>query len=827
MGIGNAIQRLIDPVDPRVTTWLGRELPRLVGDGVITPEQATVIARRYGLPDGSSQPSQQMPDAETGGASSGQPVEVPETAVDGAPSTAAPGVAQARPAGAPFLAEHAITIVLYLGAFLVVSAVATFLALSWGDLGGVTKLASLLLVDAGFLIVARLCLPRATVRPAGRTFLAIGALLVPADVAAAYAFLFADGPLPSAAFWLIGAVLAGGFYGLLSVRLASRAYGALATLALPVAGGSLASLARLDDSAVPLLAALSTGAAVIAARHRPELALAVATRATGCMLLATVSLAALIATFDATKSDVAGPLALVVAFAALALEATRSERSLRLTGVLALVLGPCIALAVGFGANRYPLVGAAVACMSIAAAIGIQPLRPGLPGRPGRLVWDSAALVLALLLPFAAWDRDGVSLALAFFATLVAAFVAWSRRSNLPLYAATLLATLAYVKLLALAGSPDNSVWRLGAALWPLGLIWVALGTARPRQCGGPSWLAALVTLVAATALTESQPGWQVAIGVSAALASLVVAWRSAVTPIVLLSVPWLLLVDDRLAGLAGLPSPYRLMALGIGAWLLVAVSCVARRPSINNDEPAGADRPDLKRLPGWTWATAARIGAVTVAAIGPLLLVERAGERDRWLEAAALAWLNLAAMLAVVAALTRSRDTGLAAALTFVPALLAGIGRLHPGDAQAYALPAGSYLLLVGWLARRDRRPPRALVALVIAGLGALTPIGTSLFQSFDDAQTRYAILALVESLALTAGGFALRWRVLVVVGVAGTVGVVLRQLVDIVLLLPGWAILGGAGLLLLAFAFGLLLARARLTAAGRAAADRWSGWD
>src|SRR3712207_8662498 len=66
-----------------------------------------------------------------------------------------------------------------------------------------------------------LFLSRPSVRPAGRTFLALGAILVPANVAAAYTFLLADGPLPQALFWLVGAALSGGLQDRKSTRLNS------------------------------------------------------------------------------------------------------------------------------------------------------------------------------------------------------------------------------------------------------------------------------------------------------------------------------------------------------------------------------------------------------------------------------------------------------------------------------------------------------------------------------------------------------------------------------------------------------------------------------
>ena len=103
---------------------------------------------------------------------------------------------------------------------------------------------------------------------------------------------------------------------------------------------------------------------------------------------------------------------------------------------------------------------------------------------------------------------------------------------------------------------------------------------------------------------------------------------------------------------------------------------------------------------------------------------------------------------------------------------------------------------------------------------------LGISVIQSLDDNRFRYVTLALLESLVVGGVGIGVRWRALVVGGVAGVVVVAVRQLFDALSALPGWAILGGTGLLLLGLAVVLLLARARLATAGRAAAERWSSW-
>ena len=232
--------------------------------------------------------------------------------------------AGSRPgASSPFFADHAISIVLYLGAFLVVTSVAIFLAYSWGDIDGGTKLGLLVAINAAFLGVAALCLRYPAVWLTGRTFLAIGALLVPANVGAAYILVFEKGPWPAAVFWLLGAVLSGGFHALLSVRLGSRAYGALATLAVPVAADALVWLVAPDTGWLGPPAALALVATLASTRLRESSPLAQAARFVSVFLL---PLAALIAlpTLDASGATAyAAPVALVLVSAGLAWEATR------------------------------------------------------------------------------------------------------------------------------------------------------------------------------------------------------------------------------------------------------------------------------------------------------------------------------------------------------------------------------------------------------------------------------------------------------------------------------------------------------------------------
>jgi hypothetical protein len=856
VSLGDAIRGLIDPLHPAVRAWLQRELPRLVREGYIDEAQADMIARRYGVrlgsdasgvaPAGAAHVEETAPPpGPTPGSSAGTesplagpvstipPVGSPVGPSAGAPAspteaqtegTVAGRAAVTRPAASPFLADHAVSIVLYLGAFLVVAAVVIFLAYSWGDISGGAKLAVLALLTAGFLGAAWLCLPRPAVRPAGRTFLALGAILVPANVAATYLVYFEDGPIPGAVFWLLGALISGALHAALSVRLGSRAYGVLATLAVPVAAAALAwlivpSRPRLEQAwvlgpagAAGLLATLA------AARWSPPIPLAQAARAVASALLPVAFLVSLPFLEEPDPGQLGTPISLLLMSGGLAWEATRGGRTWWIGAVAALLIALPVAVALAEAGDRSVFVGA-VLLSSVVAALTARRLPP-----KQRILWDVAAIVPALIYPFAAWSEDWACVALFAGLALVTAIVAWGWRSSLPLYATVIAVDGAYVKLLDIYGSADSPIWVLGAALWPLGAVWALLGAAMPRRLSGPCWLGALLTLLAAALLTWDRPVWSAGVAATGAVSAVVAARRSGLAPVLLLAVPWLLLGGYQGADALGLESPWRWVVAGLTGWLMFAVSLL-RPPGAGS--AAGRARLPIVPAVALDWAPVARLGAVGAAGFAALLLLVRLDAGDAWLVATIAAWLGVALMLAAWAALARSRDLAVLAALAVVPALFAGIERLDPADGQAFAVPIGLYLLAVATVTRRDRRSGRSRAASAIAAIGLLILLGTGVVQSFDRDRFGHALLTLAEGLALVGLGIAMRWRVLVVGGVAGTVVIVVRQLFDAVAALPGWAIVGGSGLLLLGIAVALLLIRARLAAAGRSVAERWSSWD
>ena len=797
-------------LDPVVRRWLGRELPMLAAEGLLSPSQAAVLARRYGITTAAAHApvDEVSAGAVALAAQPGTPAVQPG-AMDGR-ATAAPTAPRApKPSLVPFLSEHAVSIVLYLGAFLVVSSVFIFLAYAWELVGGAVKVAMVAGLAAGFLLGARLCLPRPSVRPAGRTFLALGAILVPATVAAAYTFLYADGPLPQALFWLFGALISGGLHAALSLRLESRAYGVLAALAPPVAVGALAALAELDEAWWLTAASIALALGIAAVRGRDRLALADGVRFVACAFLPVNALVSLAALSESGPERWSASAALLVMAAALGWEATRPGRTWLAGPVAALVLTPFIMLASIFEMERLGYLVAVAAASWL--YVGVARRLP----RERAILWDTAGALLAVLPPVLAWNHWRTSVGLFASAVLLLLALARAHRSPLPLYPAVLAVDLMYVKLLDLIGSPDSPDWLLGVALWPLALAWAAGGCFAQRRWSWPFWLAALGTAAVSAILTVERQPLSSAITVSFALVTILATWRLAYPPLLVLAAPWALIAGWQGAGWLGLDQAARATMMGLAGWLF-AGAALLRLP-----------RPATREANAYSWAAWAWATAATTMLIAALLASADFSDTDAWRTHVGLAWADLALALALAAWLRRSRDLAAVASLTLVPALLAAIGLTHPSDIQAYAVPAGLYLLVVASLIRRDRRAGRPEAASVVAGVGIAALVLTSFTQSLDSERLSYALWGLAEGLLLVGLGIALRWRVMVIGGAAGVVLTAVLQLFDALAALPGWVILGSSGIVLLGLAVVLLLVRDRLARTGRLVAERWAGWD
>src|SRR5712692_5594040 len=123
-----------------------------------------------------------------------------------------------------FTPERAPSLLLYLGAFLIVVGALIFVSVSGRQISDALKLVLLLIGTIGFLAGGLVCHRIPRVLEAGRTFLIIGALLTPLDFAAYYVLISHSGPLSSPGMWVLGSFVSAALYGSLSLREYGRAY---------------------------------------------------------------------------------------------------------------------------------------------------------------------------------------------------------------------------------------------------------------------------------------------------------------------------------------------------------------------------------------------------------------------------------------------------------------------------------------------------------------------------------------------------------------------------------------------------------------------------
>jgi hypothetical protein len=145
----------------------------------------------------------------------------------------------------------------------------------------------------------------------------------------------------------------------------------------------------------------------------------------------------------------------------------------------------------------------------------------------------------------------------------------------------------------------------------------------------------------------------------------------------------------------------------------------------------------------------------------------------------------------------------------------------------QWYALPAGLYLLGVGWL---EWRQGHRTLARWIDRAGMLVWLGTAWWQSLPGVMADgwpYAILMGVESLLLIWWGSARRQKRFLYVGAAGVVLNAVTQSIEPLLSANRWVVFGLAGLLLVSLA---ILVERRLEAIRGLSLElreRLEGWE
>ncbi|MDA1096981.1 MAG: hypothetical protein O3B84_06975, partial [Chloroflexi bacterium] len=164
-----------------------------------------------------------------------------------------------RAAVAPWLADQAPNLLLYMGAFLIVMAALIIL-----------NLVALLPLTLGFLVVGGYCRRFPRVVLAGNTFVGIGALLTPLNFVSA-AFLINPDFQTSNTYvyllWLGGSVYSLVFYGALTVLGLGKVYRWLTGLALMSGAFAAINLLNVQQAWIPLCAVVFATLVVVTTRR--------------------------------------------------------------------------------------------------------------------------------------------------------------------------------------------------------------------------------------------------------------------------------------------------------------------------------------------------------------------------------------------------------------------------------------------------------------------------------------------------------------------------------------------------------------------------------
>ncbi|MSQ15494.1 MAG: DUF2157 domain-containing protein [Dehalococcoidia bacterium] len=176
------------------------------------------------------------------------------------------------------------------------------------------------------------------------------------------------------------------------------------------------------------------------------------------------------------------------------------------------------------------------------------------------------------------------------------------------------------------------------------------------------------------------------------------------------------------------------------------------------------------------------------------------------------------------------SRGAGYLAGLLVAVAYAAILQWRGIHEPQAYVIPYGIALLYCGYLEQEGRErylldPDELFRAFTWSGL--LLLYGTSLAQSLEPDGAPYLALVVVETVAGLLWGLRIRSRGLALLSSGFLAAEAFLQVIDDVMALPAWVLLGGAGVVLLVFGVMALAKRQEIISAGHAVAREWEAWE
>ncbi|MDQ3239161.1 MAG: DUF2157 domain-containing protein [bacterium] len=132
--------------------------------------------------------------------------------------------------GSDWYSENSINLLLYIGAFLIVSSAAIFVGYQWQNMPGIFIALLICIITFGFFLTGLLCLTNPKIKNAAHTFIAISAILIPFCGLSWYNFVFKDLGISYGIIWSITSFIMLLFYITITLKLKNQFYSYLSTL---------------------------------------------------------------------------------------------------------------------------------------------------------------------------------------------------------------------------------------------------------------------------------------------------------------------------------------------------------------------------------------------------------------------------------------------------------------------------------------------------------------------------------------------------------------------------------------------------------------------
>jgi hypothetical protein len=827
------------------------DLPNLLEAGLITPRVAEALHRHYRDALNTRARPEPLRETETAGPQLQQPVaarpQAPPEPARAAPQRPAPS----RPSFGEWLTDQQANLLLYIGAFLILLATVVFVAYSHDQLDPYLETGILVAGTIAFLGAGAFCSGIARVREAGTVFFGVGALLVPLTFGGAYAFI-GDEQLNAEMVWLLGSLTTALFYTSVSFTRLGRWYplpAALALLSSLAASHALLDL-PLGTVSIGLLALMIAMdlPSLVPIHPAREVLERVWSNIAQVVVLLTVAVLTVTAIIGATDHAWVTPFSIAIACVFYGLRAlrprTQAADSAALNTFAALVLAGVAGVSLVYGAGlpeRWG--GPALLIVGLIYTMGAVTMPRAWFGSL-LLAGLSALFVTAswLVLEIVYIDHPGTGAAVhlaaaAYYAVssrwLVAGFddsAAWSPLeggasatiASAFTYASGLTLSIGYLYLLVSVAAVD--VAEPEEVIWPLaGLsMFFAAGAASSRywwQDARPHLyvMALAAALLAMIYGSSVEPDIIYLLALSTAASLLLAVWelenRALVVPGALGYASLLTALTYYEAPDAWLPA-----ALSTCAVLLFAAGIALKKASVA--QPVLMPWSDALLIGGLLYALAAPItGWVRLAD-----LVDPDGLVDGTHFEQTAIYLTVIGSVVVLGLLTlewsrlkRRLEVAVLASAFLVLALLLAIGHLNPANIQAYTVPVGLYWIALGMFCARSRGVSREWKELAEPGIavGPAIIMGPSLLAAINGDGWAYNAILLTEAVAFVVIALVQRWPRLLSL----SIGFITLDAGYLLLFtgrpLPTWALLGLAGLVVMAAGTAILLAR-----------DRWSTW-